>query len=254
MYLSVPSNAVRTLPLVGLIVLCFALASCSAEPAGGSADDSIAADEAQAQDLASRSTDKSASSRKDEADLQAQVDPENADEQAIDPRAPSKDGSLSAANSADVGDSGAPPVSAPDPKAGPVVDDIWKPASTPRGGVSWKTLESTSETTRLDSEGYIISKPNFSSAVKKLDGKRIKVAGWMMPIDNGAKQKRFVLLGYPPGCPFHFHAAPMQFIEVFADTPFPTNETMVHVVSGVLELTGYDESGVFYRLRKAKPA
>lgn len=143
---------------------------------------------------------------------------------------------------------------APDPKAGAAVEDVWKPASTPKGGVSWKTLEATGETTRKDPQGYILSKPKFTPAVKRLSGKRIKVAGWMMPLENGTKQKRFVLLGYPPGCPFHFHAAPNQFIEVLADTPFPTNETKVHIVSGVLELTGYDESGIFYRLKNARPS
>lgn len=142
---------------------------------------------------------------------------------------------------------------APDPKQGAALEDVWQPAKTPKGGVSWRTLEATGETTRKDAQGFIVSKPLFTPAVKKLAGKRIKVAGWMMPLESSARQKHFVLLGYPPGCPFHFHAAPMQFIEVYADTPFPTNETKVHVVSGVLELTGYDESGVFYRMRKARP-
>lgn len=143
---------------------------------------------------------------------------------------------------------------APDPKAGPPAEDIWKPAATPKGGVSWKTLEATGEKTRRDEQGYILSKPLFTPAVKKLNGKRIKVAGWMMPLENASSQKRFVLLGYPPGCPFHFHAAPNQFIEVIADTPFKTDEVNAHVVSGVLELTGFDESGIFYRLKAAKPA
>lgn len=133
------------------------------------------------------------------------------------------------------------------------VKDIWKPAKTPKGGVSWKTLEATGEKTRKDKKGYIVSKPLFTSRVKALSGKRIKVAGWMMPLQKSAKQKNFVLLAYPPGCPFHFHAAPNQFIEVVADIPFTTNETKVHVVSGVLELTGYDESGIFYRLKAASP-
>ncbi|WP_306087092.1 DUF3299 domain-containing protein [Qipengyuania flava] len=134
------------------------------------------------------------------------------------------------------------------------VEDVWKPAATPKGGVSWKVLEATGEKTRKDAEGYILSKPLFTPKVKALAGKRIKVAGWMMPLENGSKQKHFVLLGYPPGCPFHFHAMPNQFIEIYADTPFPTNESKVFVVSGVLELTGHDESGIFYRLRKARPA
>lgn len=145
------------------------------------------------------------------------------------------------------------PSAPPDYKAGPVVGDVWKPARTPKGGVSWKVLEATEEITRLDDEGYILSKPVFTKQVRALAGKRIKVAGWMMPLDAKRTQERFVLLGYPPGCPFHFHAAPNQFIEVLASTPFPTDERRVFVVSGVLELTGYDESGIFYRLRDARP-
>lgn len=142
---------------------------------------------------------------------------------------------------------------APDYKAGRVVEDIWKPAATPKGGVSWKVLEETGETTRTDAEGFIVSKPKFTPQVKALAGKRITVAGWMMPLIAGRTQKHFVLLAYPPGCPFHFHAAPNQFIEVYAATAFPTSETRVFTVSGVLELTGYDESGIFYQLRQARP-
>jgi len=76
----------------------------------------------------------------------------------------------------------------------------------------------------------------------------------MMPIETGKEQKHFILLGYPPGCQFHFHATPNQFIEAYADTAFLTNETRIFVVSGVLELTGYDENGIFYRLCKAQPS
>jgi len=142
---------------------------------------------------------------------------------------------------------------APDPKSGPPIEDVWKPAKTPTGGISWKLLESTGEARRRDEQGYILSKPLFPPSVQNLDGKRIKVAGWMMPLENAATQKRFVLLGYPPGCPFHFHAGPNQFIEVLADTPFKTDEINPHTVSGVLELTGYDESGIFYKMKAARP-
>ncbi|MBV7257598.1 DUF3299 domain-containing protein [Pacificimonas sp. WHA3] len=132
------------------------------------------------------------------------------------------------------------------------VEDVWKPAATPRGGVSWATLEATQETQRLE-DGIIYAKPVFTKKVKALEGKRIKIAGWMMPLEATSEQSYFVLLGYPPGCPFHFHAAPTQFIEVYANTPFPTDEQKIFIVSGVLELTGQDESGIFYRLRDARP-
>jgi len=131
------------------------------------------------------------------------------------------------------------------------VQDVWKPAATPPGGTSWATLQATKETTRKSADGYIRSKPVFTPVVQRLNGKRVKVAGWMMPLEAGAKQKRFVLLAYPPGCPFHFHAMPNQFIEVRAANPVATNETKMLVISGTLELTGYDESGIFYRLNGA---
>lgn len=142
---------------------------------------------------------------------------------------------------------------APDYKAGRAVDVVWNPAAPPKGGVSWRELESTGETTRTDAQGYIVSKPKFPPQVRALAGKRMIVAGWMMPLTAGRTQKHFVLLGYPLGCPSHFHAAPNQFIEVYADTPFPTSETRVFAVSGVLELTAYGESGIFYRLRQSRP-
>ncbi|MEQ1489457.1 MAG: DUF3299 domain-containing protein [Terricaulis sp.] len=134
---------------------------------------------------------------------------------------------------------------------GPPVEDIWQPAPTPRGGVAWSLLESTEETTRTV-EGVIYSRPVFPANVRALAGRRITVAGYMMPLENGATQRHFVLMAYPPGCPFHFHALPNQFIEVYADTPVRLNETEASVISGVLELTGEDESGVFFRLRDAR--
>jgi uncharacterized protein len=133
----------------------------------------------------------------------------------------------------------------------PQVEDIWKPAPTPKGGVAWSLLESTKEITRIENQ-IIYSRPDFPPAVRALEGKRIRVAGYMMALEKGAKQKRFVLLAYPPGCPFHFHALPDQFIEVLATTPVTLNEEDVTVVSGVLELTGEDERGIFYRLKQAK--
>ncbi len=89
------------------------------------------------------------------------------------------------------------------------VEDVWQPARTPPGGTSWRLLESTRLKDRTDSRTRIVyTKPVFSPAIRALAGKPIKVAGWIMPLENGARQKHFVLLGYPPGCPFHMHALP----------------------------------------------
>jgi hypothetical protein len=147
-----------------------------------------------------------------------------------------------------------PPATAISEQRMTVQQDVWKPAATPKGGVSWSVLEATKEVTRVGADGYVRSKPVFTKQVKSLAGKRVKVAGWMSSFEPGRKQTHFLLMGYPPGCPFHFHAIPNQFIEIKAATPFPLNEDKVIVVTGVLELMGEDESGIFYRLTSARPA
>lgn len=129
--------------------------------------------------------------------------------------------------------------------------ETWRPAATPKGGVSWQLLESTKVVDRTE-KGIIYSKPQFAPSVKALSGKEIRVAGWMMPLESGAHQKHFVLLAYPPGCPFHMHAMPNQFIEVRASTAVPVNDMRAITLIGTLRLTGEDESGIFYRLENAR--
>jgi len=134
------------------------------------------------------------------------------------------------------------------------VEDVWQPARTPPGGTSWRLLETTRLNDRTDPKTRMIyTRPTFPPAVRALAGKQVKVAGWMMPLENGARQKHFVLLGYPPGCPFHMHAMPNQFIEVYAVVPVRVDEMNPTIITGTLELTGQDESGIFYRLRNARP-
>ena len=135
---------------------------------------------------------------------------------------------------------------------GGAVTDIWKPAKTPAGGIPWTLLESTRVIDRHDANAMVFSRPAFPPAVTALAGKHVIVSGYMMPLDATAGQKHFVLLGYPPGCPFHLHALPNQFVEVYARTPIPLDDVNPTVLAGTLRLTGQDESGVFYTLIAAE--
>lgn len=125
-------------------------------------------------------------------------------------------------------------------------ESVWKPAPTPPGGTPWSLLESTKEATRLDANKLIRSKPLFPPSVKALGGKKIKVSGYMLPLQNGAKQTHFVLLAYPPDCPFHLNPAPMQFIEVRTKAPVGVSYD-VRTIEGTLTLGGEDEQGIFYK-------
>lgn len=129
-------------------------------------------------------------------------------------------------------------------------ESIWKPAAAPPGGISWTVLESTKEIQRRQA-GTIYSKPAFSPKVKALKGKRIKVSGYVMPLQNSPKQTHFVLLAYPPDCPFHLNPAPNQFIEIRTNSPIAVRSG-VQSFEGQLVLSGEDESGIFYTMRESR--
>lgn len=126
-------------------------------------------------------------------------------------------------------------------------ESIWKPAAPPQRGISWATLESTKEIQRRQA-GAIYSKPAFSPQVKALMGRRIRVSGYVMPLQTSPKQTHFVLLAYPPDCPFHLNPAPNQFIEIKTAVPIAVHSG-VQSFEGQLVLGGQDESGIFYLMR-----
>jgi hypothetical protein len=111
-------------------------------------------------------------------------------------------------------------------------------------------LESTREIQRRQA-GTIYSRPAFSASVQALNGKRIKVSGYVMPLQNAQRQTHFVLLAYPPDCPFHLNPAPNQFIEVKTTNPVAVRSG-VQTFEGQLVLGGADESGIFYMLRGSR--
>jgi len=111
-------------------------------------------------------------------------------------------------------------------------------------------LESTEEVQRQAS-GIVYSKPRFPQQVRALHGKRIKVSGYMLPLQNGARQSHFVLLAYPPDCPFHLNPAPDQFIEIRVSQPVSVREG-VRTFEGTLMLGGEDEGGVFYTMTSGR--
>ena len=123
-------------------------------------------------------------------------------------------------------------------------ESVWTPAPTPPGGVPWQVLESAKE---APGNAMAAPKPLYPKAVTALAGKRIKVNGYMLPLGKGGSQSHFVLLAYPPDCPFHLNPGPAQFIEVKVKTPVQMNY-QVRTIEGTLELAGNDGGGVFYKI------
>ena len=145
----------------------------------------------------------------------------------------------------------ASPAVAATPRPAAPTETVWKPADTPPGGVAWSLLESTQEVPVPGKDG--VSRANYPPGVRALNGKKVKVAGYMMTLENGPNQTHFVLLAYPPDCPYHTNPSAVQFIEVTTKTGIPF-DYKVKVVEGVLQLTGQGDGGIFYKMVDGMPA
>jgi uncharacterized protein len=120
-----------------------------------------------------------------------------------------------------------------------------KPLPELKGVVSWKTL---GQVTPVRQQDRFI--PQFSKDVSALDKKEVKLQGFMMPLDMGEKQKRFLLVAMPPTCAFCLPGGPDQLVEVLAKTPVKYGFEPI-VVSGKFVVLKDDPMGLYYRLTDA---
>ena len=114
------------------------------------------------------------------------------------------------------------------------------------GVVSWKTL---GEVEPVKQDGKIV--PQFSGKILGLDGKQVRVQGFILPMDMGEKQKHFLISAVPPHCPFCLPAGPDAVVEVFARKPIDYSMEPI-LVTGKLAVLKSDPSGLLYRLSEAE--
>jgi len=120
-----------------------------------------------------------------------------------------------------------------------------KPLPEMKGVVSWKTL---AEVTPVREKDRFV--PQFSKEINALDKKEVKLQGFMMPLDMGEKQKRFLLVAMPPSCSFCLPGGPDQLVEVVAKTPVKYGFDPI-VVSGKFVVLKDDPMGLYYRMTDA---
>jgi uncharacterized protein len=117
-----------------------------------------------------------------------------------------------------------------------------------RGAVPWSLLSSATIKMTNGKLG-----PSFPDALRPLNGKTVKVQGYILPIEAGQTHSYFLLSAWSPTCPFCQSAGPEAMVEVKARTAVKYSMEPV-VVEGRLMLLENDPSGVFYRLVEATPA
>ncbi|MEO8344311.1 MAG: DUF3299 domain-containing protein [Betaproteobacteria bacterium] len=114
------------------------------------------------------------------------------------------------------------------------------------GVVSWKTLANVEP---LKKDGKMV--PGFSREILGLDRADVKVQGYMIPLDIGDKQKRFLISAVPPHCQFCLPAGPDEIVEVEAKSPVAYTFDPI-IVGGKFSVVKDDASGILYRITGAK--
>jgi len=96
--------------------------------------------------------------------------------------------------------------------------------------------------------------PAFSEEIKQLDGRQVRLSGFMIPLEQTPEQKHFVLSAFPTaGCQFCMPGGPDTLVDVTCEDGVAFSYNRI-VVEGRLELVEDDPYGLVYRLTGAQAA
>ena len=94
--------------------------------------------------------------------------------------------------------------------------------------------------------------PQFEDAVMRLNGQRVKVQGFMLPLDQEPQQAHFILSANPTAnCFFCMPGGPESLIEVKSGRSVAFSYDPI-TVTGKLELLREDPMGMYYRIVDAR--
>jgi len=119
------------------------------------------------------------------------------------------------------------------------------PADDQRSALSWDALGQVGLVKQQDR--FV---PQFPKEVAALERKEVRLQGFMLPLDTGAMQKRFLLSAVPSTCGFCMPGGPDQLVEVQAKAGVKYVLDPI-TVSGRLVLVREDPGGLLYRLTDA---
>jgi uncharacterized protein len=120
----------------------------------------------------------------------------------------------------------------------------------PEGAVPWDVLGELEVRTEVVGPLRAVFHTEYSDAIQALDGKDVKLMGFLFPLEGRVEHERFLLTAWPPSCPFCLPAGPTQMVEVFCAEPIAFTEGAI-LVGGRFELLHDDPSGLYYRLHDA---
>lgn len=117
----------------------------------------------------------------------------------------------------------------------------------------WELLSKVSFFEKEDPMSFDkIQVPDFSEELKAMEGKRLELTGYVIPLESGSRPSFFVLSRFPyQSCFFCGAAGPETVVEVYAMLENPKADERV-TVTGQLKLNANDPLHLFYQLEDAE--
>jgi hypothetical protein len=116
----------------------------------------------------------------------------------------------------------------------------------------WQVLAEVGFQTRKDAGGSIIETPVFSKNLKSYNGKKIKLKGFVIPINEVGDQDKFMLSSLPFNvCYFCGAAGPETVVEVISEESIRFNAKAIWI-EGYLYLNDTDPDHHMYIIKSAQ--
>jgi hypothetical protein len=112
--------------------------------------------------------------------------------------------------------------------------------------ISWYTLTKVS---LVQHDGKTALE--FGDGIRALNGKDVKLRGYITPLQLGTGQKHFLLSTRPSSCAYCIPAGPDEMVEVFSKTAVKYSLDPV-TVAGKFAVLDDDPGGLFYRIGDAE--
>lgn len=116
----------------------------------------------------------------------------------------------------------------------------------------WKSLSKISYKKEYDElMGFKIDKPIFSDAIKAMDGKTIKLKGYIIPVEGYKSHKEFIFSAFPYSmCFFCGGAGPESVMEVESKEPIKYTAESI-ILQGTLRLNSDDINRLMFKMDNA---
>ena len=116
----------------------------------------------------------------------------------------------------------------------------------------WKTLAKITYKKQYDEMlGFKVDVPVFSEEIQNLEGKEIKIKGYIIPVEGYKSHKEFIFSAFPYNmCFFCGGAGPETVMEIYANEEIKYTAEPV-ILKGKLELNSTDINRLIYALQGA---